>query len=323
MVFPVFLFISGASITLSFQSRLARGDARASITLHVLKRSLLIFAIGLLLNALPFFRLGELRYYGVLQRIALCYALAGIVYLAGGIGASAAAAVAALGGYWWLLTHVRVPGFGMPGVDVPPLDPSGNLAAWLDRLLVPAAHLYHHTVYDPEGLLSTLGALGTTLIGVLAGDWLQGRRPAPRKASALLAGGVLLVGSGLLWAQTFPLNKRLWTSSYALLTAGIAMVLLAAEFWLIDGPMRLRWGLTPWLALGTNALAAYVLSEVLAIALAAVPAPGGNMQQLLYHLLPPRLGPPPLVSMLYSCLFVVVCSVPLFYLYRRRIFLKL
>ncbi len=324
VVFPLFLFIVGASITLSFGARLDRGVPRRTILLQVGKRSLLIFAIGLILNALPYFHLSDLRYYGVMQRIALCYALASVVFLAGRLAASAVTCVAALACYWWLLLHVPVPGIGLPGVTVGILDSYGNLTAWLDRLLVPSAHLYRHGFYDPEGLLSTLPALATTLLGALAAAWLQTARPAWRKAALLFVGGLVLLACGQLWAQSFPLNKRLWTSSFVLFTAGISIALFALLYWLIDGQYRLRRGLMPWLVFGTNALTTYVLSEVLAPVLAAIYLPGGeNLQQLLFSLLPRWLGPPPFVSMLYSMLFVLVCFLPVFALYRRKIFIKL
>jgi predicted acyltransferase len=327
VVFPLFLFIVGASIALSFAARAERGAGRSAIVLQMLRRALTIFALGLLLNALPAFHLGELRYDGVLQRIALCYALAAAMYLFGGVAGCAVTAALALVGYWLLMTHVSVPGFGLPGASIEVLDRYGNLAAWLDRSMVSQAHLYRHSFYDPEGLLSTLPALANTLLGVLAAAWLRTARPAWRRACGLLSGGMVSMAAGLLWARSFPLNKRLWTSSFALFTAGIAMALLAVLFWVIDGrdeQDRLGVWAKPWVVFGTNALTAYVLSEVLAVVLAAVPVGGGeNLQQLLFRLLPTWIGPPPLVSMLYSLLFVGVCYVPVWMLYRRRIFVKL
>jgi predicted acyltransferase len=328
VVFPLFLFIVGASIALSFAARMERGAGRSAIMRQMLRRTVTIFALGLLLNALPAFHLGELRYYGVLQRIALCYALAGAVYLFGGVAGCAVTAALVLVGYWLLMTHVPVPGFGLPGASIEVLDRYGNLAAWLDRSMVPQAHLYRHSVYDPEGLLSTLPALANTLLGILAAVWLRSARPAWRRACGLLACGLASMAAGLLWSQSFPLNKRLWTSSFALFTSGIAMLLLALLFWIIDGRekrdrQQSLW-MKPWLVFGTNALTAYVLSEVLAVALAAVPVRSGeNLQQLLFRLLPTWIGPPPLVSMVYSVLFVSVCYVPVWMLYRRRIFVKL
>jgi predicted acyltransferase len=324
VVFPTFLFIVGGAIALAFRNRLARGASRAHILSQVFRRSLLIFLFGFLLNALPYFHWTDLRIYGVLQRIALCYGLASIVYLYGGLIGSAIGAVLSLGIYAWLLSNVRVPGFGMPGVDIRLLDPAGNLPAWLDRQLLPAAHLYHHSFYDPEGLLSTLPALGTTLLGVLAALWLQSARPLIKRVTAMALASGLLIAFALLWAEYLPLNKRLWTSSYALLTAGIAAAVWTLLFWLIDGPLQLRRGLTPWLVFGTNALTAYILSELLAVLLALIPVRGGgNLQQWIFQLLPHWLGPPPFVSMLYSILYVGVCMIPVLFLYRNKVFLKI
>ncbi|MGO8760087.1 MAG: acyltransferase family protein [Terracidiphilus sp.] len=324
LVFPSFLFIVGASIALAFSVRLGRGASRKSILLQSAKRAVLIFLVGLLLNALPFFHLADLRVYGVLQRIALCYFLAAALYLAGGTRLCAAATGLALLGYWALLLHVPVPGFGLPAVDVPVLDRTANLASWLDRLLIPSAHLYRHGVYDPEGLLSTLPALATTLLGLLAMRWLQAAAPSRSRSLLLAAAGLVLLLLGLLWSSSFPLNKRLWTSSFVLFTGGISAILLALLHWAIDGPWQLRKGLAPWLVFGTNALSAYVLSEVLAGLLAAIPFPGAsNLQQALYRLLPQWLGPPPFVSLVYSILFAAVCFLPILFLYRRKIFIKL
>lgn len=324
LVFPAFLYIVGASIALAFGVRLSRGASNRSILLQAARRASIIFLIGLALNALPYFNLSELRIYGVLQRIALCYVLAAVIYLAGGTRLCAMVTAAALAGYWFLLLHTPIPGLGTPGVDVPVLDRYANLTAWLDRLLVPSAHLYHRAGYDPEGLLSTLPALATTLLGVMATRWLQGAASSAKRTLLLAAAGVALIVLGQLWNLNFPLNKRLWTSSFVLFTGGIATLLLALLHWIIDGPWQWRKGLTPWLVFGTNALAAYVLSELLAIVLAAIPVQGTqNLQRFLFGLLPHWLGPPPFISMIYSVLFVLACFLPILYLYQRKIFIKL
>jgi predicted acyltransferase len=328
VVFPMFLFIVGGSIYLAFTSRLDRGVGRGEIMLQTAKRSALIFMVGLTINALPFFDLGQLRYYGVLQRIALCYAAASCVFIAGGLFACGAAAAIALIAYWMLMLHVPVPHLGLPGVAFPVLDRHANLASWLDRLLFSPAHLYHHADYDPEGLLSTIPAVATTLFGTLSASWLntglKDRPPATRRAVILFAAGIAFLLLGLLWSHTFPLNKRLWTSSFVLLTSGISMVAFATLFYLVDGACQIRCGLMPWLVFGTNALAAYVLSEVVAIVLGAIPlADGRSLQQRLFTCLPRWLGPPPLLSALYSVIFVGVCFLPIYWLYRRKIFIKL
>jgi predicted acyltransferase len=328
LVFPMFLFIVGASIAIVIPRRLANGVSHCEIVLQVVRRAALIALVGLLLNALPLFQLATLRYYGVLQRIAICYLIAILVFLYGSWRGCAAAALVLLGGYWLMLRYAPVPGFGVPTLDMPLLDRHANLAAWLDRELVPAAHLYHGTDYDPEGLLSTMPAVATTLFGVLSFVWLRANKSVQTRVIGLAATGALLLGGGLLWSHSFPFNKRLWTSSFVLFNGGLDAMLAASLYLWIDGtaemPRWLRKGLWPWLAFGSNALTAYVLSEVLAIVLGAVRLPSGiTLQRWLFLLLPQGMVSPPFVSLVYSVLFVAVCFVPIMLLYRRKIFLKL
>lgn len=325
LVFPGFLFIMGVSMALSFQGRLAKGTPPGKIALQVLKRSAVMFALGLLLNALPDFQLGTLRYLGVLQRIGVCYLICGLLLLYQRTWTSAVVTVAATAGYWLLLTRVSVPGYGLPGIDVPLLDPHGNLASYLDRLLIPQAHLYHQGFYDPEGVLSTLPSLASVLLGALSAIWIRRADVStPRRLVSLALAAAGLIALGLIWGQSFAINKRLWTSSYVLFTAGIFMGLLALLISAIDERGWLKRGLKPWLVFGTNALTAYVLSELLSILIGNIRlGVGGTLQRSLYMLLPVWIGPGPLRSLIWSVLFVAVCFLPVWGLYRRKIFIKL
>src|SRR5580700_701703 len=182
LVFPGFLFMVGASIVLSFSKRLERGDSKAALVRSILRRTLILFALGLVVNGFPHFPLHTLRIYGVLQRIAICFLIGSVLYLWDRRPASKIALlVVALLGYWILMRWVPVPGFGLPGRDIPLLDKNANLVAYLDRHIFPG-RLYEGT-RDPEGLLSTLPALGTTLAGILAGLWLRSSRTLQTKAA--------------------------------------------------------------------------------------------------------------------------------------------
>ncbi len=334
LVFPTFLFLIGISTVFSTAARLAKGATRSSLLAHTFRRAVILFLLGLLVNSFPFFRLHTLRIYGVLPRIAACYFLIALLYLATPSWKTiAAVAAACLLGYWILMRFVPVPGYGVPTHGVPLLDRDGNLTAWLDRQIFPASHLYERT-RDPEGLLSTLPALATALFGMLTGIWLRTTRSIAQKAKGIAFAGLLSLASAGLWNLTFPINKKLWTSSYVLYAAGWSLLLLALSIWLVDilgapksgarSDAAARRTFMPLLVFGTNAIAAYVFSELLPGALDLYrPIPKLLLTRRLYldllHLIPYA----PLASMIYSILFVTVCWLAIYQLYRRRIFLKI
>ena len=261
MIFPFFLFIVGVSIPLALGPRLEERRA-ARLVGRVLWRSLAIFALGLLLHALPWFHLATLRIPGVLQRIAVCYLLAALlVIVSGGVAGwrlQAVVAGALLVGYWLLMTRVAPPG-GVAG----DLSPAGNLAGYVDRVVL-GPHIWQAAkFYDPEGVLSTLPAVATTLLGVLAGHWIRGAGPTGRTVGGLAIGGVAATAAGWLWALSFPINKSLWTSSYALFMSGLAALALAICYWMIEvrGWRRLT---GPFVVLGVTALPLFFLSSLMA-----------------------------------------------------------
>ncbi len=333
LVFPTFLFIVGISTVLSLGSRLSQGIAQQTLMVSVLRRAVILYLLGLLVNSFPLFHLHTMRFYGVLPRIAICYLVVAALYLLSpGWRSKATLLVVALLGYWALMRFVPVPGYGVPTHGIPLLDRDGNLTAWLDRQIFSASHLYEGT-RDPEGLLSTLPALGTTLLGMLAGLWLRSTRSLGQKARglAIAAGGSLLLGG--LWNFTFPINKKLWTSSYVLWAGGFSMLLLAASIWLVDlpsaegsKPERSRRSrlFTPLLVFGTNAITAYVFSELLAGAISTFgPRPNLSLQQVVYRLIAGTVPNGALASLLYSLCFVAVCWIPVYVLYRFKIFIKI
>ncbi len=237
LIFPSFLVISGIAITLSFAARLRRGATPGHLLLHTLRRGGIIFLLGLAVNGFPDYHLQTIRIPGILQRIALCYIAGALLYLAaqkwdrkqlpwfrsGVIGGTAAAL---LGVYWALLKLVPVPGFGAGH-----LDSRGNVAAYVDRALIGIPHMWpwgltpgYGVTFDPEGLLSTIPALATLLIGLLAGEWIR-TSAAARRTSLLAAAGAVLVLISLALTPLLPLNKKIWTSTFALFSGGVALTL--------------------------------------------------------------------------------------------------
>jgi predicted acyltransferase len=326
LVFPFFLFIVGVSMAFSFSSRLTRGESRPQLMRHVLWRGAILFALGVFLNGFPnHYQLASWRFYGVLQRIAICYVISAVLVLWSSRRGQIYALVTCLVGYWLLMRFVPVPGFGVPTHDIPLLDPDRNLAAWLDRKLL-FGHLYEIT-RDPEGVLSTIPAIATTLLGVLTGDWLRSARSAKAKALGLAVFGVAGVAAGRILNLWFPINKKLWTSSYVIFTAGLALVCLAICYWVLDVKQWRRWT-TPFMVFGMNAIAAYFLAEIVAHWLARVQdrlANGTSLtwQQVIYeHLFAPLVSPLN-ASLLYALVFVVTCWAAMWLLYRKGIFLKI
>jgi predicted acyltransferase len=323
LVFPTFLFIMGISLVLSSARRLNEGTSRGHYMLHVVRRFLLLFLFGLIVNGFPYFHLHTLRIYGVLQRIAICYLLASLLLLVTRkLAPMVVLTLSLLVGYWVLMRWVPVPGHGMPVRDFPLLDPNINLVAWLDRHIFPG-RLYEGT-RDPEGLLSDLPSFATTLIGMIVGLWLQ--RPSSHKSKAVLfaAAAVVLLIAGYIWGFSFPINKRLWTSSYVLFAGGWSLLLLSAAYYVFEVRRIAAERAWPALVFGMNAITAYVFSELLSSAVANFHAtPSASIQVWVYsHIFQPIVNPA-FGSLVYSLVFVLVCWLVVLPLYRKKIFLKL
>jgi predicted acyltransferase len=322
LVFPFFLFIVGVSITLALGRRAETGGSRRDLYVKIARRAVVIFALGLVLAGFPFFNLPTIRVTGVLNRIAVCYLIAAVIFLKADWRRQALVAAALLVGYWALMALVPAPGFAAGD-----LSPQGNLASFVDRRLL-GEHIWKGggKVYDPEGILSTIPAVATTLAGVLAGHLLRARRAPEAKAAAMFAAGAAGVVVGWAWHHWFPINKPLWTSSYVLFTAGLALQLLAACYWLVDIHGRRRWA-TPFLIFGTNALAVFFLSGIFArlLTLIKFTQPDGKqatLQRLAFDNLFASWASPTNASLAYAVCFVLLWLGLMTILYRRQIFIK-
>jgi predicted acyltransferase len=325
LVFPSFIFLVGVSVVLSTQARLARGETKKVLLLHALKRAAILFALGLIVHGFPNYPLATMRIYGVLQRIAICSLVATVLYLWDRrVGTLASVAAACLLGYWILMRWVPVPGFGLPGRDIPFLDKNMNWVALVDRHLFPG-RLYE-TTRDPEGLISTIPAIATCLLGVLTGIWLRTQKELTTKLGGLLAGAIAGVALGSLWGNWFPINKKLWTSSYVLFAAGCTLLVLVICFFVIEIKKRGGAWTYPWKVFGSNAIVAYSFSELLSTVIESIHIQQSGhlvtLKELIYTKVFYPIVDPSFGSLLYSLSFVLVCFVPSLVLFRKRIFVK-
>jgi len=294
-VFPFFLWIMGVSMVFSFSKRIKEAQSKRELFLHILKRSAILFAIGFFLNLLSNFDFSTVRIFGVLQRIAMTYFLAGIVMLYFKPKKQAIIAVALLIAYWLLLKLVPVPGYGAGVLEV-----GKNLPQYVDTALL-KGHMWQ-PYGDPEGLLSTIPALATVLFGVLIGNYLVADNEK-RKAPPIFLFGVGLSAAGYAMGFWLPINKQLWTSSFAVLTAGLACVILSIGYWLFDLNSNKLWS-SPFVVFGRNAISVYVL---------------GILISSLLYIIKPSWNASPLFVLSYVLLLFAVAYV----MYRNKFFLKI
>jgi predicted acyltransferase len=356
LVFPTFLFLVGTSIIFSLDARARKGDCRKTLTGHIILRCLKILLLQYILVFFPYMHWTRMRLYGVLPRIALCYLVAGLILIAtmklkSRVPVLIGIVAALLIGYWALLRFVPVPGAGMPSRDIPFMDQTQNLTSWIDRAAMAFTQRWLHTgrlyltARDPEGLLSTLTAVATTLLGALTGLWMRQTRSAEgsiaqRGSSALRnmqlklgLAGIAGVLAGELWSPWFPINKNLWTSSYVLLAAGWAALALALISMLIDRrpepwPRWLRISTWPWFVFGSNAITAFTVSVIVVKTSLYIKILGPDgikrtLWLLYYNHIFARHGSTNWTSLAFAISIVIICYLPNWWLWRHKKFLKI
>ena len=320
LIFPFFLFIVGVSIHFAYLTKLSDGLTQA-VFFKILKRTLIIFALGIFLSLFPKFNFSTVRIPGVLQRISLVFLFCSLIYFKTNWLAQIRIAIFLLVGYFLLMTLVPVPDFGPAN-----LEPETNIGAWFDRFLL-EGHLWASSkTWDPEGVVSTIPAIATGILGMLTGKLFSEVKDPALKTSWLFFIGAGLIVLGLLWSLVFPINKSLWTSSYVLYSAGIAMQFLAACYWLIDVQGFKRWS-TPFVYYGMNAIFVFVASGLLAKVLIRIKIINEEGQEIslwsyLYHNLYASWLNPYNASLLFALSLIGIFLGILWWMFKKKIFIK-
>jgi predicted acyltransferase len=322
LIFPFFLFIVGVAIPLGLGRRVDRGEKFRDLFRKIIFRTVIIFLLGEFLAGFPYFHLSTIRIPGVLQRIAICYFFASIIFIKTKPRTQALIALGLLVVYWLLMTHVAAPGYYAGD-----LSKEGSLASYIDRRVL-GPHIWKQgIVYDPEGILSTMGALATTLLGVLTGNRLRCETRTPiEKVAHMFIAGVCFVIIGWIWNLWFPINKSLWTSSYVFFTGGLALQFLALCYWLIDIKGYRAWA-KPFVIFGVNALVLFVGSGIMArlLTLIKISRPDGSRQALQSHVYNQAFASwlsPKNASLAFAIAFILLWLFLMWLLYRKRVIIK-
>lgn len=315
LIFPFFLFIVGVSIVLAYSKRLSEGNNRKNLVQKIVWRSVKIFAVGVVLNIIMNLSFKDIRIAGVLQRIAIVFLICSLLFLFSSWKTQSFTAVFLLLFYWLTMTLIPTPGY-----DKVMLEPGINLAAWIDNILLPG-HMWQGN-WDPEGLYSTLPAIATGISGMLAGYLIISGKNQEQKIIWLFIAGFIATIMGTIWGWTFPVNKNLWTSSYVLFTSGLATMTLASMIFLIDMQNYKRFAKVG-IVFGANAIAIYVLADLLTFVFYRLPIAGTPLNEHFINAFDSAGWSLKLSSFLYAMIYIGINLMPAWWLYNKKIFIKL
>ncbi len=315
-VFPTFLWIAGVSLVLSLVRRIENGAPRALLLMQVTKRAIVLYLLGVLIYAIPHFDLGHLRIMGVLQRCAICYFVAALICMKFRPRAQMYWIVALFAVYWLAMKLIPVPSYGAGDLSM-----AGNLAHYIDHIVL-RTHNYAETkTWDPEGLLSTLPAIATTLLGLQAGYILRSSPTIQARTLRLGLIGAILLVAGLICSMWLPVNKKIWTDSFALVMAGLDCFGLLAFLWLFEVP-AIRQALRPLIIFGMNAIAVYVAAELLSIFLDTWEIAGQSAHRWIFSGLFAPLSSPYNASLLFALCFTIAIFGIAYLLHKRSLYLR-
>jgi predicted acyltransferase len=315
LIFPFFLFIVGVSVALAYSKRLDAGASRKSLYRKILIRSLNIYLLGLFLWLFPEFDFGNIRWVGVLPRIAIVFLACALLFLNTSWKQQIKIGALILLVYWIWVAYIPVPGIGKPDLSLP----ERNWANYLDTLILPGV-MWQKT-WDPEGFLSTFPAIVSGMIGMLIGKVYLTVRDENKRLVWLYFIGFSMFLAGGFWNWFFPINKNIWTSSYVLYTSGLGTLGLATCILVVD-----MWGYKKWTFLGrvygANAITSYVLAGMLATFFTDIRLGGASLNEWFMNGLTTLGSAPKFASMLYAVMYMLIIFIPALILYRRKIFIK-
>lgn len=313
LVFPFFIFIMGVSVNLAFTKAFEKGADKSHLKGKVIKRSAIIFALGIILNLISY-RFQEFRVPGVLQRIALVYFAVGLLFLYFKSRAIYIIGTVLLLAYWILMVYIPI-----PGATTASLDPEMNWSNYIDSILIPFKQ--YGGTWDPEGILSTIPAICSAILGIRIGEIILQNQDKNDAVKKIAIEGLIIVILGSIWAFNFPINKNLWTSSYVLVTAGFAYLIMGLFIYLIDIKNKQKWASSGF-AFGANAISAYILHYLLIIPLSWISIYGKSIQEWFMQLLPQLGLSLKLASLIWAVLFIIICYLPIKWMYKRKLFIK-
>jgi predicted acyltransferase len=322
LIYPFFLFIVGMSIVFAFSKAIEKNMPNSKLYYKIIKRTIILFVIGLFLNSFPKFDIVNIRIMGVLQRIAVCYLIVSIIYLHTSLRGQIFWTVSLLLIYWAVVESIPVPGVGAGHYEK-----YNNFATYFDRFFLSGHMGYYEELGEPEGIVSTLPSISSTLFGVLTAQFLRMKDRFKNKQVVMLLSGIILTILGAIWGFFLPVNKHLWTSSYVLVTAGLALVVYAILYYLID-VKKVRCGIQPFIVFGSNAITVYVLSIVFARVLQMITfttsdGSTSNIKLWLYqNIFSPLFGDLN-GSLAYAITYILFWYGIMWIFYERRIFIKI
>lgn len=318
LIAPFFLFIVGVAIAFAYTRRLEQGIRPSALYPKLIWRAIKIYAVGMFLNILglfPDFNFADIRYTGTLHRIAVVFLVCGLIFLKTSWKTQAIITAAILIGYWLVMNLVPTPGYGKVM-----LERDINLAAWIDNKFMPGK--LYQGVWDPEGILSTFPSIATGISGILAGTFLLRMKSNEYRVIYLFLAGFISTITGVVWNWVFPLNENIWTSSFVLFTSGLACMTLASSILLVD-MFNYRKAAQFGVIYGSNAISIYVLADIFALFFYVIKFGGSSLNERFFNFFTSFGVNPKFVSMTYALIYVGILFLPAYFLYKRKIFIKL